>query len=160
MAITPARVTARVLARIANSEYTLTVFYPKATTKPTGAGANPLPMSPLLPTPNPVSAIEDLPERVLPEVSMPCLFTEVSMISQAQRGRVEADVGGWMQGTVALARVSTADAELDSGGTVFDGAAFVEVSGRRYRVINVVRVTASTTTQGTYYIQLTGTSKE
>jgi hypothetical protein len=153
------RVTARVVERIRQSEYRLTVYYPKAVTKPTGAGTPvPLPVSPLVRPPNPQAETGIEPDRVLPDLTMPCLFTNAALLSEFRQRRVDAEVGGWRRDTTGLARVLARDAERSEGGTVFDGCDYVEVDGQRYRVQNVVKQAASTTRLGTYYVLLTGTS--
>jgi hypothetical protein len=160
MPVSARRVTERVIDRIRQSEYRLTVFYPKATTKPTSTGQPiALPSSPLVRPPNPQPETGIEAERVLPEVTMQCLFTNATMLSEFRQRRVEAEVAGWRRDTAALARVQASDAERSEGGTVFDGCDFVEVDGRRFRVQNVVRQAASTAKLGTYYVLLTGASE-
>lgn len=156
MAVTSRRVVERVLDRIAASEYRLTVIYPVAPTVPTGTTAIPLPVSPLLPSITPTPETGEEPERVQPSITMRCLFTEVAMLGQLRQERMSGDLGGWSRETTALARVSADDAELPQGGTVFDGAAHVEVNGARYKVLNVVKQSASTSVLGTYYVHLGG----
>jgi hypothetical protein len=112
-----------------------------------------------LAAPNPVAVIEEDPDRTQSDVTLQCLFLEVTAMGDAKQQRMAAAVGGWSLGTTALARVVAADADLVTGGTVFDGCAHVEVQGRRYKVVNVVRQAASTVVSGTYYVMLTGASK-
>jgi hypothetical protein len=159
MPVTGRRVTERVIKRIRESEYTLRVYYPIAKTKPTGTTPVSLPVSPLLPAPRPQAAPGEDPERILPELALRCLFTEVSLIGEYRRDRMEVEVGGWSRETTALARVVATEADRPDGGTVFDGCDFVEVQGRRYKVLNVVKQSASTTSLGTYYVLLTGAAK-
>lgn len=159
MGVSGRRVTERVIKRIRESEYRLKVFYPVAKTKPTGSTPVSLPVSPLMATPAPQIETGAEPDRILPELSLQCLFTEVSLIGEYRRDRMEVEVGGWSRETTALARVIAAEADRPDGGTVFDGCDFVEVQGKRYRVLNVVRQSASTTSLGTYYVLLTGAAK-
>lgn len=159
MGVSGRRVTERIIKRIRDSEYRLSVYYPVAKMKPTGSTPISLPVSPLLAKPNPQVDTGEEPERILPEITLQCLFTEVSLIGEYRRDRMEVEVGGWSRETTALARVIAAEADRDDGGTVFDGCDFVEVMGRRYRVLNVVRQSASTTSLGTYYVLLTGAAK-
>lgn len=159
MPVSGSRVTERVINRIRESEYTLTVYYPVAKTKPTGNTPVSLPASPLLAVPNPQPESGEDPERILPEVTLQCLFTEVSLMGEYRRDRMEVEVGGWSRETTALARVIASEASISTGGTVFDGCDFVEVNGSRYKVLNVVRQTASTTKLGTFYVLLTGAIK-
>lgn len=159
MTINTRRVTDRVRQRIRSSEYRLTVVYPLLVSKPTGVSPISLPVSPLMRTPNPTPENDEYKERVQPEVTMPCLFTEVSLIGDLRKDRLSAEVGGWTRETTAVARVDTADADSPTGGTVFDGCDHVEVEGRRYKVLNVVRQAAGTTRDGTYYVLLQGALK-
>jgi len=156
MAVTSRRVVDRVLDRIRASEYTLTVVYPVSPVVPSGTTAIPLPTSPLLSYTAPAPETGEEPERVQPSLTMRCLFTEVAMLGQLRQERMSSDVGGWSRETTALARVASDDAELPQGGTVFDGAAHVEVNGMRYKVMNVVKQAASTSVLGTYYVHLGG----
>lgn len=159
MPVSGRRVTERVIKRIRESEYRLTIYYPIAKTKPTGSTPVSLPVSPLLAAPNPQADSGDEPERIIPDITLNCLFTEVSMMGEYRRDRMEVEVMGWSRETTALARVVAAEADRSDGGTVFDGCDFVEVQGRRYKVLNVVRQAASTTALGTYYVLLTGAAK-
>lgn len=159
MPISAGRVTARVIERIKSSEYLMRVYYPVARSKPTGTTVVPLPVSPLIPKPNPQPPPEDEPDRVQPYVELQCLLTETAAIGDLRRQQLEAQVGGWNREVTAMARVVASEADR-VGGTVFDGCAYVEVSGQRYKVLSVVRQAASTTPLGTYYVLLTGAVKE
>jgi len=159
MAISGRRVTERVIERIEASEYRLKVYYPVVRTKPTGTSPVSLPVSPLVKAPDPEPPADEDPDRILPEVTMRCLFLEASLVGDYRRQQMAAQVGGWSREVTALARVTATDAELATGGTVFDGCDFVEVLGRRFKVTNVVRQSASTTLLGTYYVLLTGAAK-
>jgi hypothetical protein len=159
VAINPRRVTDRVIDRIRSSEYTLTVYYPLDAPKPTGALPISLPVAPLIKTPDPRPDSSDYAQRKQPEVSMRCLFTDVSVNSEYRQERVKAEISGWHRSTSALARVIASDASRPEGGTVFDGCDYVEIQGRRYKVLNVVLQSASTTPNGTYYVLLSGSSK-
>lgn len=161
MAINPNRVTQRVLERIAQSEHLLTVYYPVAKTMPVVEGPTSLPVSPLLAKPNPQARPSQDFERVKPEVSMKCLVLELSMIRQIYHEHVKARVPGWTREVSLIARVDAAEADLDGGkSTVFDGSAYVDVDGRRFTVVNVIRESSSLTYAGTYYVYLTGAAKE
>lgn len=161
MPISARRVTEQVIARIRSSEYRMTIYYPAITPKPTGAAPIWLPTSPLMPTPNPKPETGDAPERAQSDVTVQCLYMETSQLSDMRQQRMRAEVGGWSHDIVALARVVGSDVERAGGaGTLFDGCAFVEILGRRYKVRSVVRQAASTTLLGTYYILLAGATKE
>jgi hypothetical protein len=152
-------VTQRVIARIRSSDYLLVVYYPHKRPALTGAARTSLPASPLVASPNPKPTAEEEADRSRPEVEMPCLFLETSALGELRQREVTAGLAGWTKDTSALARVTTEDADLTDGNTVFDGCDFVEVSGRRYRVQNVVRQASSVTDSGTYYVLLTGAGK-
>lgn len=157
MPINPKRVVDRVLSRIANSEYSLTVHYPKATVKPSGTGAIALPVSPLMAKPNPQTVPDiDESEPVDGPVTVKCLFTEAALLRQTMHEHRLAEVVGWSRQSTALARVAQADAEVPNNRTIFDGADHVVVNGAKYRVLNVIKVASGMSTNGTYYINLSG----
>jgi hypothetical protein len=159
MGVHAARVRERVVERIRTSEYVLTVRYPLV--RPTPAGVFPLPpgASPLTPKADPQAPVDDEGETVRPEVAVPCLFTELWSMASTSRDKLQAELGGWALETEALARVVDEDVDLPDGGTVFDGAASVVVTGRKYRVLAVRKLASSGTIAGTYYVMLTGAAK-
>jgi hypothetical protein len=159
MPINPRRLTQRVISRIRQSEYRLTVYYPVAKTTPQAGGVSSLPVSPLMAKPVTPPVLPDEPERVNPDVTVPCLFLEVALTGDYRQKRLEASLGGWTMETTAVARVVGSDVENQTGGTIFDGCEFVEVLGRRFRVLNVIRETPSMSTLATYYVLLTGAVK-
>jgi hypothetical protein len=159
MPVNAKAVTDRVIARIRASDYQLTVYYPVARTPLPGTIPTDLPPSPLKPRPQPKQETGVDPERVLPEVTVQCLFLEAVALGDYRRTQLAAELSGWHRDITAVARVVGEDVELSEGGTVFDGCDFVEVDGRRFRVLNVVAQRASTSQQGTYYVMLAGSNK-
>jgi hypothetical protein len=160
MTINARRVAERVIARIRSSEYRLTIYYPKLQAKPVGTDPIALPTSPLVARPNPQRETGDEPERVLSDITVPCLYLESSQLGDLRSVKMEAALAGWSQQFTALARVVASDVDRPEGGTAFEGCAFVEILGSRYKVLGVVRQSASTTSLGTYYVLLKGASKE
>ena len=159
MPVNARNVATRVIRRIRDSEYRVTVVYPVVKAKPTGMPMASLPAGALQAKPNPQVETGEEPERVQSDVTMPCLFTDASLLGEYRQRRVEAEIGGWSRETTALLRVVASDATSPEGGTVFDGCAYVEVEGRRYKVLSVVPQGASTARPGTFYVLLTGAAK-
>lgn len=159
MAVNARRVSERVIARIRASDYTMRIVFPYARTKPTGATAVPLPVSPLLAKPNPQPVPEEEPERILPDLEVPCLYLETSALSDLRSTRAGADIAAWDRDIKAYVRVISADVDKPEGGTVLDGCDYVEIAGTRFKVMSVVRPAASMINSGTYYVALTGAVK-
>jgi hypothetical protein len=160
MPVNAKAVTDRVIARIRSSDYQLTVYYPVVRTPLPGTTPTVLPPSPLSPRPQPKQETGVDPDRVLPEVTVQCLFLEATTMGDHRRTQLAAELSGWHRDITAVARVAGEDVELTDGGTVFDGCDFVELDDRRrFRVLNVVAQRASTSQQGTYYVMLAGSSK-
>jgi hypothetical protein len=153
-------INARIRDRILRSDFSLTVYYAEVRPKPTGtAPVNINNVSLLLPTALPTATPEEPPEPVLPSVTMPCLFTDAHQLTDLRQKRFGAGNGLWTREATALVRVLAEDAELLSGGLVFDGCKGVEIGGRRYKVMEAVRVAVSSELGGTYYVYLSGSVK-
>jgi hypothetical protein len=154
------RINARIRERILGSDFSLTVYYAEVRPKPTGtAPLNISDVSLLLPTALPVATPDEAPEQVQPSVTMKCLFTDAHQLTDLRQKRLGAGNGLWTRDATALVRVLAEDAELASGGLVFDGCKWVEVNGRRYKVMEAVRVAVSSEKAGTYYVYLSGSVK-
>ena len=152
-------VASRVRARIAESEYTLTVHYPVRTAGPTGA--TPLaaaPVSPLVRAPAPAAPNTLYVDTVREPITMPCLFTNTSVMSQARQERFKSQLGGWTLGVEALARVNKTEAVREDGESVFVGCDYVQVDEKRYQVLQVVSMGSSVSKDASYYILLKGTA--
>jgi hypothetical protein len=155
----------RLLARIDDSALALTVHYaparPSAT--PTGGTAT-APLNPLTGAPPTHTLVQGAaPAPAAPPVTMPCLWLDVAAARNAtlDEDRVRMNMlAGWAATATAQARVAVRDAALDPdapwGGTVFDGAAYVEAQGRRYRVLGVEPIGASFADAYTYAVWLQG----
>lgn len=144
------RVAAAVDARIARSDFVLTIWYPQLRTTPAGSGPQALPVSPLMKTPNPQKPTDTEPDRVLDSLSMQCLFLETSMMSDARRERLAATLPGWSHEARALVRVRSSDIERPQGGVWFEGSAYVDVNGRKYKVLGWSQMGNSFTLAATY----------
>lgn len=155
------RVVDRVLARIAQSEYRLTVHYPAVKDGPIGEGPIAQPVSPLIrfSAPPTVGTPVEEPDTLQPAVTMNCLFLDALSLGQIQQQRVVVAGGAWARETTGLARVSADDCEREGGRTVFEGSAYVTIGDERYKVLGVRKVSASGSRKGTYYVYLTGAVK-
>lgn len=154
------RINQRIRERIAASEFQLTVYYADVRPKPTGTAPLSIDqVSLLLPTALPTATSDEVPEKVLPSVTMKCLWTDAHQPWQLREKKLTTAHGAWVRDANALARVLAEDVELASGGLVFDGCKHVEVDGRRYHVLNAVRVAVSSERAGTYYVYLSGSVK-
>ena len=136
------------------SEHTLTIWYPVARATPAGAGPLAMPASPLMKAPDPQRPSVTEPDRVLESVSMPCLFLETSMMSEARRTKLEASLPGWTHEARALVRVRSVDIER-TGGVRFEGSAYVDVNGRNYKVLGWSQM-GNSFTQATTYMAILG----
>lgn len=153
-------VAGRVRTRIAESAYTLTVYYP--TRVPGPVGTTPLataPVSPLIKAAAPVKPDQLYVDAVREPVTLPCLFTNTSMLSQARQESFKAQLGGWTIGVEALARVDHTEATREDGETVFVGCDYVLVDNKRYQVLQVVKMGSSVSKDGSYYVLLKGTAR-
>lgn len=154
------RINARIRERIEASNFQLTVYYAEVRPKPTGtAPLNIADVSLLMPTALPTATPDEAPEKVLPSVTMKCLFTDAHQLSDLRQNRLTANSGTWTRNTTAFVRVLAEDVELASGGLVFDGCKWVEIDGKRYTVLHAVRVAVSSEKAGTYYVYLSGSAK-
>lgn len=154
------RINARIRERIEASEYQLTVYFAEVRPKPTGIAPLSIDqVSLLLPTATPTATPDEAPEQVQPSVTMKCLFTDAYQLTDLRQRRLGVDNSAWTRDTTALVRVLPDDVELPSGGLVFDGCKWVEIEGRRYKVLEVVRVAVSSEKAGTYYVYLSGSVK-
>jgi len=159
MAVNPRRVAERVVERIRSSDYTLRIVFPRAKPKPTGTTAIPLPSSPLVAVPNPQSASEEEIERIQSDIVVKCLYLEAGALSDLRSQQIQAQMTGWTRDFRGYARVIASDVDRPGGGTVLEGCDYVEVAGGRYKVLSVVRASASMMDSGTYYVVLTGAAK-
>lgn len=159
MAVNPRRVTARVVERIRRSEHSLRVVFPVLKAKPTGTSPIAMPISPLMPKPNPQPVSDEDPERVQSDAVVKCLYLESAVMADVRNPRLEATLGGWNREIRGYARVIASDIEKPGGGTILDGCDYVEVAGGRYQVMSIVKATASMVKTGTYYVVLTGAAK-
>lgn len=129
------RVARAVEARIMGSDYTLTIVYPEARQTPAGVAPVAMPASPLMKAPNPAKPSDNEPTRVRESISMPCLFLETSMLSDARREKLAATLPGWNHEARAVVRVRAEDIERPAGGVWFEGSAWVEVNSRKFKVL-------------------------
>lgn len=146
----PARVEAAVVARIEASQHVLTIWYPAVRPTPSGTGPIAMPASPLMKNPNPTRPSEEEPTPVGEPVAMPCLFLETSVMSEARKQRVSALVSGWAHEARALVRVKAEDVERPNGGVWLEGSAYVDVNGRKYKVLGWSQMGNSITRAATY----------
>ena len=156
----PKSVAGRVRTRIAESAYTLTVYYPARVPGPTGT--TPLaaaPVSPLIKAPAPTKPNELFVDAAREPITLPCLFTNTSVMSQARQESFKAQLGGWSLGVEALARVDSAEATREDGETIFVGCDHVSVDGKRYQVLQVVKMGSSVSKDGSYYVLLKGMAR-
>ncbi len=161
------RLKRHLLRRIDGSALSLTVHYPPArpATTPTGGTAT-APASPLTgpPVTHTAAVSPATPER--DPVTMRCLWLDVAAARNATLtdDRTRAMLAGWAEKATAQARVAVRDAALDPdapwGGTVFDGALYVEAQGRRYRVAGVEPIGASFAAPATYAVWLVGATHQ
>lgn len=157
MAPSSDRITQRIRDRIERSDYTMTVFYSEVRAKPTGtpplsAGA----VSLLMPTATPTATPPEPPEGVLPSVTLKCLFTDASTMTDYKQNRLKTDNGTWSRDTTAYARCLVEDVEMAGGGLIFDGCKWVEVNGKKFTVLHATRIAVSSEQKGTYYVYLAG----
>lgn len=154
------RINERIRERILASDFSLTVYFAETRPKPTGTAPLSIDqVSLLLPTAPPAATPDDPPEQVKPSTSMKCLFTDAHQPWQLREKKLVAEHGHWIREATALVRVLAEDVELAGGGLVFDGCKWVECEGRRYKVLNAVRVAVSSEKAGTYYVYLSGSVK-
>ena len=151
-----ARVAAAVLARIAASEYELTVHYPKQRESPTVFSPATMPASPLIRPPNPQKPVAaDIDYEPIEEpIAMPCLFLAVSTMGEARKERMSAELRAWSHNATALARVAREDAERADGRPVFVGASHATVNGERYRILAWSKMGNSMAEAATYQVML------
>jgi hypothetical protein len=144
------RVSAAVEARISRSDFTLTIWFPELRATPAGTAPIAMPASPLMKAPNPTKPPEEEPTRVQDAISMPCLFLETSMMSDARRERLAATLPGWSHEARAMVRVRSEDIERPQGGVWFEGSAYVDVNGRKYKVLGWSQMGNSFTQAASY----------
>lgn len=149
-----ARVEAAVNARIAASAYAVTLYYGTVRPTPTGAMPTTLPVSPLVATPNPTRPTEEVPLDRAESVTIPCLYTELSQLSESRRAKLSASLGGWTHDTRALIRVRAADVRRPQGGLWLEGVQYAELNARRYKVLGWTQTGGSGSLDGSYYVQL------
>jgi hypothetical protein len=101
-------------------------------------------------TPSPQKPADEEPTRVQDPLTMPCLFLETSMMSDARRERLAATLPGWSHEARALVRVKSSDIERPQGGVWFEGSAYVDVNGRKYKVLGWSQMGNSFTQAATY----------
>lgn len=155
-----------VLTRIKKSGQTITIVYPP--TRPVAVGASPASslVSPFTgPRPTTVVVQPD-PTPAKASVTVACLWldTYASVVQALNVDKIRALNVGWIEGATALARVSVTDAALDAskphGDTIFTGAERVEHDGNRFRVLSVQPIGASFYPPYTYYVWLSGATKQ
>lgn len=144
------RVAAAVDARIEGSANVLTIWFPEARATPSGVAPVAMPSSPLMKAPSPQKPSADEPTRVTESISMQCLFLETSMMSDARREKLAATLPGWSHEARALVRVRSTDIERPQGGVWFEGSAYVDVNGRKYKVLGWSQMGNSFTQSATY----------
>ncbi len=156
----------RLLARIDESDFELTVSYPPPRPAVIAASPGTAPQSPLTGARPTRAVFPTPPTPAQPSVSMKCLWYDATRsVNTALAGdqRVMAAVG-WIAGADALAQVKVEDAALDPddylGKTVFTGAEIVTFHGHRYRVLSTQPVGAGHRTPTTYYVWLQGAESQ
>lgn len=152
--------TAGVELRIRRSAYRVLVHYPPDRPALSGGGPVARPLNPLsgaFTAPTYSGGME--PEEREPPVAMPCLFHDSATLASSEDYR-RTIAGAYVAGANALLRVLVDDAALDPEeplrGTVFDGSAWVECRGQRFRVLKVEPVGPSFRLPRTYHVWLSG----
>lgn len=155
------RLVDKILARIEESEYELTVHYPAVRPVPSGVAPIQAPVSPMIPfkAPPVISQPVEEADPVRPPVTMKCLYVDGAGLYQLRQQRVQVSEQVWGREIKALARVNAADVELDGNQTVFEGASHVMIGTERFVVLGLSKVAASWSRKGTYYVYLTGAAK-
>lgn len=154
---------ARLAARFAASNATITVVYPPA--RAAIAGTAPVPLRPVSPLTGLTAAPSAQYPPAAPTPSRPTagpfkvIWTDnVRLTLNAKQPSVGPD--GWAQGAEALCRVLASDAYLDpsdtTAGTIFDGADAVIRNGRRYRVMKSETSNSNFADPFSFYIWLEG----
>lgn len=148
------RVEAAVARRIAGSAYTLTLYYGVVRPTPSEIAPAMLPVAPLVGVPNPVRPMEAVEPERADAVSMPCLYTELTQMSDGRRARLQASVGNWAHDTRGLARVQASAVRRPQGGLYLEGVRYAEVNGVRYKVLGWTQTGGSGSSDGSFYVQL------
>jgi len=151
----------RIIARIRESPFSLTVHFPAQRQVATGSSPTSAPVSPLT-RPYTAQAITppETPSRA--PLDMPCLWYSGYDGSSTAVRRGELTRGGftWRQDADAMARVLSTDAELDPlqpyGESVFSRCTHVEFQGKQYKVVGVNPVTSGWKQATSLHVWFTG----